>query len=173
MKHKLILLSFLCTSFYVLCGQAPQTAMEIAQQEKAFADMAQRSGVQQSFVKYFSDSSFVFRQGKIMNGMDIWKNNKPDSTLLKWYPVVADISISGDFGYTTGPFQFRSTRDKTNPEVIGYYYSVWKKEKDGAWKVVFDDGIAHAPAKQEEDRIRVSKIKSEPPSMPELAVSRS
>jgi ketosteroid isomerase-like protein len=64
------------------------------------------------------------------------KNNQ-----LTWTPVGADISASGDLGYTYGTYEFRS-RDKDGKPVVdhGKYTSIWKKQKDGSWKVVLDMG---------------------------------
>jgi ketosteroid isomerase-like protein len=60
---------------------------------------------------------------------------------LTWAPVGADISASGDLGYTYGTYEFTS-RDKDGRAVVsrGKYTSIWKKQKDGSWKVVLDMG---------------------------------
>jgi ketosteroid isomerase-like protein len=62
---------------------------------------------------------------------------------LTWTPVGADISSSGDLGYTYGTYEFES-RDKDGKPVVehGKYTSIWKKQKDGSWKVVLDMGNA-------------------------------
>lgn len=60
---------------------------------------------------------------------------------LTWSPVGADMSASRDLGYTWGTYEFRSL-DKDGKETISYgkYTSIWKKQKDGKWKVVLDMG---------------------------------
>jgi ketosteroid isomerase-like protein len=60
---------------------------------------------------------------------------------LTWTPVGADISAAGDLGYTYGTYEFR-TSDKDGKPVVdqGHYTSIWKKQKDGSWKVVLDMG---------------------------------
>jgi len=80
--------------------------------------------------------------GKTMGFLDD-KNN-----LLTWMPVGADISSSGDLGYTYGSFEFRS-KDKDGREHVehGKYTSIWKRQKDGSWKVVLDMGNATAEPK--------------------------
>jgi ketosteroid isomerase-like protein len=70
------------------------------------------------------------------------KNNR-----LMWTPVGADISASGDLGYTYGTYEFHSI-DKDGKPVVdhGKYTSIWKKQKDGSWKVVLDMGnVSPAP----------------------------
>jgi len=60
---------------------------------------------------------------------------------LRWKPVSADIASSGDLGYTTGTYESRGTDAQGKPVVrTGRYVSIWKKQKDGSWKVVLDTG---------------------------------
>jgi ketosteroid isomerase-like protein len=62
---------------------------------------------------------------------------------LTWTPVGADISSSGDMGYTYGTYEFASSDRNGKPVVDhGKYTTIWKKQKDGSWKVVLDMGNA-------------------------------
>jgi ketosteroid isomerase-like protein len=54
--------------------------------------------------------------------------------------VGADISASGDLGYTYGTYEFRAKDGKLIVE-HGKYTSIWK-QRDGKWKVVLDMGNA-------------------------------
>ena len=67
---------------------------------------------------------------------------------LAWQPVFADISRSGDLGYTLGTYELHS-RDAQGNAVkrTGRYVTIWKKQKDGSWKVVLDTG--HPDAEKE------------------------
>ena len=51
-----------------------------------------------------------------------------------------DISDSRDFGISTGPWEAQEYRPKTAPVSAGYFLTVWKKQSDGAWKVILDAG---------------------------------
>jgi ketosteroid isomerase-like protein len=63
---------------------------------------------------------------------------------LTWFPIYADVSRDGDLGYTTGPFEFRQNAgDK--PARTGYYMTIWKRQADGQWKAVIDQGIGTPP----------------------------
>jgi ketosteroid isomerase-like protein len=67
---------------------------------------------------------------------------------LTWTPVGADMSSSGDLGYTYGTYEFRSLGKDGKPAVShGKYTSIWKKQKDGSWKVVLDMGNSSPAAK--------------------------
>ncbi|MGC1452130.1 MAG: nuclear transport factor 2 family protein, partial [Candidatus Sulfotelmatobacter sp.] len=62
---------------------------------------------------------------------------------LTWTPVGADISGSGDLGYTYGNYEFHAKAKDGKPVVqYGKYTSIWKQQKDGSWKVVLDMGNA-------------------------------
>ncbi|MGA7402867.1 MAG: DUF4440 domain-containing protein [Candidatus Sulfotelmatobacter sp.] len=64
------------------------------------------------------------------------------SNHLSWTPVGADISASGDLGYTYGNYEFQSPGQDGAQIEYGKYTSIWKKQKDGSWKVVLDMGNA-------------------------------
>jgi ketosteroid isomerase-like protein len=65
---------------------------------------------------------------------------------LTWTPTDAQMSPSGDMGYTWGHFEGRSKDSNGNPVLTsGRYMTIWRKEADGSWKVVLDAG-ANEPA---------------------------
>jgi ketosteroid isomerase-like protein len=71
------------------------------------------------------------------------------SNHLTWTPVGADICSSGDLGYTYGTFEFRFIGKDGQPAVEhGKYTSIWKKQRDGGWKVVLDMGNSSSEAPQ-------------------------
>ena len=51
----------------------------------------------------------------------------------------AGIARSGDLGFTSGPVEVGGKRQ-------GFYFTVWKKQADGAWKWVYDGGAGAASA---------------------------
>jgi hypothetical protein len=61
------------------------------------------------------------------------------TTTLNWEPALADVSGAGDLGYTTGPSL--TTDEKQKPIRSGYYFSIWRRQPDGRWKVELDIGI--------------------------------
>ena len=62
---------------------------------------------------------------------------------LKWQPIKADVSASGDLGYTVGTWQLTGKSRKGDPvSMTGKYMTVWKKQTGGSWKVVADMGNA-------------------------------
>lgn len=63
---------------------------------------------------------------------------------LEWYPAVVTLGGDGNTAYSSGPALYR------DPETGGYrhgrYGSVWQREADGEWRLIFDDGIRPEPA---------------------------
>jgi uncharacterized protein (TIGR02246 family) len=68
---------------------------------------------------------------------------------INWKP--AAIEASGDLGYSSGTYEM-SFRDPTGKTMNdrGKYVIVWKKQRDGSWKVVRDisNSDLPVPAKQ-------------------------
>ena len=64
-----------------------------------------------------------------------------DGPTLSWAPTRGAVIGAGDVGYTTG----RSLMKGKGPTGVmterqGEYLTVWRKQRDGTWKVVFDTG---------------------------------
>jgi ketosteroid isomerase-like protein len=65
---------------------------------------------------------------------------------LRWQPIKAELARSGELGYTYGRYQLTAT-DAEGQSVTRYgkYVTIWKKQPDGAWRVVVDIGNASPP----------------------------
>jgi len=60
---------------------------------------------------------------------------------IHWWPVHAAISDDGTLGYTFGRATISWRDEKGEPQKReGRYTTVWRKQPDGAYKVVFDMG---------------------------------
>ena len=60
---------------------------------------------------------------------------------LTWTPVKAEMAASGDLGYTYGTFVFKANEKDGNPVThYGKYTTVWKKQREGTWRVALDMG---------------------------------
>ena len=100
----------------------------------------------QGYMSYYADDAAELPNGaEILQGKDdIAKTmgflDQKDNHLT-WTPVYADMAASGDLGYTYGTYEFRS-KDKDGKPTVSYgkYASIWKKQRDGNWKVVLDMG---------------------------------
>lgn len=58
---------------------------------------------------------------------------------ISWQPLRAQVSRSGDMGYTSGAYQMTFNDASGKPITDkGKYATVWKKQADGSWKVLLD-----------------------------------
>lgn len=58
---------------------------------------------------------------------------------LTWYPAVVTLAGDGRTAYSSGPALYKDP--KTGQARLGRFGSVWQRGEDGAWRVIFDDGI--------------------------------
>ena len=66
---------------------------------------------------------------------------------LSWHPTMVAIGGEGDIAYSSGPALYESLApDAKQRYSIGGFQSVWHKDDDGVWRVLFDDGLQPAPA---------------------------
>ena len=148
---KMIAILFLMAGFVAADNSALNN---LVNSEKFFSKTSEQKGIKGSFVEYFADDSVIFRPGPV-NGKKFYTDQAERPGLLTWRPVIADISSNGDLGYTTGPWEFRKN-GKDDPQVFyGYYFSIWKKQADGSWKVALDHGInSKGPSKYGADLVK-------------------
>ena len=64
-----------------------------------------------------------------------------DGPRLTWEPTKAEVLVGGDVGYTVGTWERRPAPGSGQTKITrGNYMTVWRKQDDGSWKVVFDTG---------------------------------
>lgn len=108
--------------------------------EKKFCETGQEKGTRAAFLEFLAPDGIVFRPGPV-NGQEAWSKRPETGLDLVWEPTFAAIARSGDFGYDTGPAKWRANKKEPNFTGHGHFISIWKKQKDGAWKVALDCGI--------------------------------
>lgn len=60
---------------------------------------------------------------------------------FQWEPTHGEIYPSGDMGYTSGRYTLSFDGQDGKPvRSTGSYLTVWKKQKDGSWKIFTDMG---------------------------------
>jgi ketosteroid isomerase-like protein len=114
----------------------------LVQAEKDFSKLSVEKGIKDSFVSNFADDAIIFRPTPVAGKK--WYEGRPQvQGVLSWQPVLSEIAASGELGYNTGPFEYR---EKAEAKPVGYgeFFSFWKKQPDGKWKVVLDQGVEHS-----------------------------
>jgi ketosteroid isomerase-like protein len=119
---------------------------ELADAERAFAKLSLAKGVAHSFHENFAEDGIGFNPQPVKVKAEMAKRppldpSKPRAT-LDWYPVLSDLAASGELGFNLGPSLLTPAPgdDKMKPR-HGYFFSVWKRQADGKFKVVLDIGF--------------------------------
>jgi ketosteroid isomerase-like protein len=106
--------------------------------ETAFAkSMADRNLA--AFTALLADDTVFFGGKGVMRGKAAvvadWKRffDGPAAP-FSWSPAEVEVLSSGDLGFSSGPV----VDPKGNR--IGTFNSVWQRQSDGSWKIVFDKG---------------------------------
>jgi ketosteroid isomerase-like protein len=117
----------------------PAALKAMADTERAFARRAAETNWRDAFLEYFAESAVSFQDNLPGPARDRLRKLPPPAPgiVLLWEPRVGDIASSGDLGWLTGP---AVTKVPGKPERQGCYFSVWKKQPDGTFKVILDEG---------------------------------
>jgi ketosteroid isomerase-like protein len=110
--------------------------------ERAFAAEAASDGVRDAFLHHAAPDGVIFRPAPV-NARDFWGPRPPAAFHLTWYPSYAEVSVSGDLGFTTGPFEVRDSAAGA-PTGHGWYVTVWRND-GGGWRFVADMGTHNPP----------------------------
>lgn len=148
MKKLIPLIVLLVISVYSCTVPADKSIVEkakveILNTEKQFAETVKEKGVSYGFYQFADDDAVIKAKDTIYKGRLAIKKYYDSRTLknmkLEWTPDFVDVSSSGDLGYTYGKYTFSST-DTMGREISakGIFHTVWKKQKDGKWKFVWD-----------------------------------
>lgn len=117
----------------------------LVQAEKNFAAYSVSHSTKEAFLAYTDSNSIMFNDGKAVKAIDFWGKKGKRNSVLNWQPRFAEISASGDFGYTTGPWTFQSSATDT-VVARGQYATVWHTDENGNWKFLLDLGVDDTPA---------------------------
>lgn len=149
--QKIILLAFLSVGMLFSCSRSIDVEQEktaLLETDQMFAEASRNEGAAEAFHQFLADDALQFNAGGpvVRSNQTIYqrmmKNSNP-SIILDWEPAEANVSESGDLGYTWGRYTvFRKDSASTDlqPLAYGKYVNVWEKQDDGSWKVKIDIG---------------------------------
>jgi uncharacterized protein (TIGR02246 family) len=141
-SYVISLLSLLCIgSFSQITGKASE---EIRKADSEWLKAVQAKDVNKVLSFYRDDAAWLLRDTPPIRGKDniqaTWSGffGMPGSW-IQWDPRTANVSTSGDLGYSEGTYEMRYSDQQGKPVVQkGSYVTIWKKDADGAWKLAVD-----------------------------------
>jgi ketosteroid isomerase-like protein len=115
---------------------------ELVDTERAFAAAAQRTGWRAAFIDYFADDAITFTPypTPMQPRLRSQPNRPAAEHELVWEPRTGDVAVSGDIGWLTGPSTFVDHTTAGFVPEPGNYFSIWKRQRSGQWRVYIDIG---------------------------------
>lgn len=119
-------------------AQAAATRATVEARELAFAKtMAERDF--EAFLTFVSPEAVFFDGDGALRGRDAigaaWEAYfEGDEAPFSWAPDTVEVLESGALALTSGPVRVPTG------EVVGRFNSIWRRDPDGVWRIVFDRG---------------------------------
>ena len=136
------------------CAPPPAEQVDLAaerdallQADRDFSELSRESGAPAAFAQYLTEDALGLPAGSQPTfHRDSLVVRLSNAYTLVWEPQRAEVSASGDLGWTWGRYQLHSTGADGQEQVgHGKYLNVWKKQADGTWKVIADVGNGNPP----------------------------
>ena len=117
---------------------------EIFQAEKAFEKMTEEKSIAEAFYYFADDSAVIKRENDTLivgkeNIRKYYGNSDDQNTTVNWTPDYIDVSDDNTLAYTYGKYVWKiKNQEGLVTEYKGVFHTVWKKQKEGHWKYVWD-----------------------------------
>lgn len=114
-----------------------EAAPALEQADLAFAAATKDKGVA-GWVDSFAPDGWMWRKAGVVAHDQIGETMVPllASGVLAWAPIAS--GTQGGLGYTVGKATFTGTKPEDSWRST--YVTIWKRQPDGTWKVLFDTG---------------------------------
>jgi ketosteroid isomerase-like protein len=152
-KFLLLLMLTLAVSAAAPAAEKPdkeKLKKEVAAMEDAFCAMAQEKGLLAAFEHFAApDVAFIDTDPRKFRGLDAVRERLgPDQPGVKltWSAYFTDVSDDGTLGYNYGRYEARR-RGPDGQETVrgGWFLTIWKRQPDGSWRYVMDNGAPDRP----------------------------
>jgi ketosteroid isomerase-like protein len=130
-------------------GLRAEAEQAVRENERRFFELGQEKGTRAAFLQFLADDSIIFHPGPV-SGKQEWTKRPEKGISLEWRPVFIWVARSLDLAYSTGPAEWRKEKEDEKPFGYGQFLTIWKKPKDGDWKVALDVG-GEVPGKPQTD----------------------
>ena len=146
---RLFLAAVVTISVFRAQGQSTGATARVAivRDELAFAADALARGTKPAFLAAMHDSAIIMVRAVPALAKPYW-SGRPEPTpvdpKLRWAPGVAGAALSGDLGYTLGPWLLNGPAGRLL--ATGHFFTIWQRQPDGSYKWLFDNGVSSPPA---------------------------
>ena len=147
MQRVIVFLAILVDPLTLDTQADPQALQRMVATERAFAAATAEVGVRDGFLSFFADDAVqIVRGDKVTlaparTGLTAQPLQQlPIANQLIWEPFTGHVSSDGTLGWLTGGFVRFNQAQKTTVGQ-GAYFSVWKRQPNGTWRVWLDEGI--------------------------------
>jgi ketosteroid isomerase-like protein len=123
---------------------------EVAAMEDAFCAMAAEKGLLAAFSHFAApDVAFLDTDPRKFRGPDAVRERMgtdQPGVKLTWSASFTDVSDDGTLGYNYGRYESRRP-SPDGKEVVrgGWFLTIWKKQPNGSWRYVMDNGTPDRP----------------------------
>jgi len=93
--------------------------------------MAQRQGQWTAFRAYMSPGAIILA-GKPTDAATFLAGRKDPPAAVMWWPAHTLAACDGSLAFSTGPWRSGKT--------VGRFFTIWRRQPDGAWKWIYDGG---------------------------------
>ncbi|MFQ3608307.1 MAG: nuclear transport factor 2 family protein [Chloroherpetonaceae bacterium] len=117
---------------------------EIIKIERAFQQMTVNKGIAEAFYIFADENAVIKRENDTLiigkeNIRTYYQQKQLKNVKVEWKPDFVEVSQSGDMAYTYGKYIWEFiNQDGSTKQITGIFHTVWKKQKDGSWKYVWD-----------------------------------
>lgn len=137
-------LTVIATLFFLVSCARADLQNDLRCREIAFSQSVENKNLE--LFKSFIDSDARFAGKSVLKGPNeiasAWQLFfSDDGPAIMWRPKFVEILEDGTLALTRGPYRMNTTDTDGNAvEQWGTFNSVWRKNADGKWRVVFDAG---------------------------------
>ena len=116
---------------HVFAAESSFAASMARRDLKAFAALVSREAV------FFSDTAALRGKEAVV---EAWRKFflEPKAP-FSWRPETVEVLSSGTLGLTSGPVHDPAGK------LIGTFTSIWRRDADGSWRIIFDKGCPPPP----------------------------
>jgi ketosteroid isomerase-like protein len=127
----------------------PDSLGKLMDLDTKFSALSVEKGAAVAFQTYMAEGAISpVNGGEILHGLPAILRDLETAGIytLKWTPLGGNLPDGSKMGYTYGRFIYETTDYEGNIKTShGKYVSIWHKQNNGQWKIVFDMGNTNPP----------------------------